>query len=284
MTDKWQSRPPVREGAPHGEGSNFQTRRNICSWAPVGAQNQDRQTDWLTDRQSQFDFAIDSRDIPCGGGAEHLHRSPASRRRRRKGKSRIWDSKMWSWVPLDSDPRMIALASANSTCKRQTRPLARESAPHEKTRNCLTVTKIWSWAPDGCFIPRHTGWLTVGRNITLTLTWLERHPCEGGVEYLHQDPASRRRRRKEKSHIWDSNIWLRIPRDSDPRMTALARTSSNCKGHACPLARESAPLQNTRNCLTVCMYVCIKEWARNPALAPLSSMIYHCLTVIKIWS
>jgi hypothetical protein len=62
---------------------------------------------------------------PCGGGFEYLHRSPASRRRRRKGNpvpggitvppcywgdintgtwpsrfgdSRIWDSKIWSWA------------------------------------------------------------------------------------------------------------------------------------------------------------------------------------------
>jgi hypothetical protein len=34
----------------------------------------------------------------CGGGVEYLHRDPASRRRRRKGKSQIWDSKIWSRV------------------------------------------------------------------------------------------------------------------------------------------------------------------------------------------
>jgi hypothetical protein len=28
-------------------------------------------------------------DSPCGGGVEYLHRDPASRRRRRKGKSQI---------------------------------------------------------------------------------------------------------------------------------------------------------------------------------------------------
>jgi hypothetical protein len=28
--------------------------------------------------------------------------------------------------------------------QQQTRPVVRESAPHEQTRNCLTVTKIWS--------------------------------------------------------------------------------------------------------------------------------------------
>jgi hypothetical protein len=54
-----------------------------------------------------------------------------------------------------------------SKCKGQTRPLAREGAPHRQTRNCLTVIKIWSWAPDGCLKPRQTGRLTVRRNITL---------------------------------------------------------------------------------------------------------------------
>jgi hypothetical protein len=29
----------------------------------------------------------------------------------------------------------------------------------------------------------------------------ERHPCGGGVEYLHRDPASRRKRRKGKAQI-----------------------------------------------------------------------------------
>jgi hypothetical protein len=31
-------------------------------------------------------------------------------------------------------------------------------------------------------------------------------PCGGGVEYLHSDPASRRRRRKGKSQIRDSKV------------------------------------------------------------------------------
>jgi hypothetical protein len=85
----------------------------------------------------------------------------------RLGEFPIWDSKIWSWVSLDSNPTMIALARASSSCKRQTRPLVREDAPHQQTRNCLTVLKIWSWAPDGA---RHEDRLAVGRNITLTLT------------------------------------------------------------------------------------------------------------------
>jgi hypothetical protein len=77
---------------------------------------------------------------------------------------------MWSCVPWDSDLRMTAPSRASSNCKRQTRPLIREGASHQQIRNCLAVIKIWSWAPDGCLTPRQTGRLTVGRNITLTLT------------------------------------------------------------------------------------------------------------------
>jgi hypothetical protein len=50
-------------------------------------------------------------------------------RRRQKGKSRIWECKLWSRVPRDSDPRMAALARASSNCKQRTRPLVRESSP-----------------------------------------------------------------------------------------------------------------------------------------------------------
>jgi hypothetical protein len=58
-------------------------------------------------------------------------------------------STIFSWVPRDSDPRITALARRNSNCKRQTRPLDREGAPHLEVRNCLTVTKIRPWDPDG---------------------------------------------------------------------------------------------------------------------------------------
>jgi hypothetical protein len=83
-------------------------------------------------------------ELQCRGGVEYLHRGPARRKRRRKWKSRIWDSKLWSRVPRNLNPKMTALARTSSKCKRQTRPLVRESAPHEQTRNTLTVIKIWS--------------------------------------------------------------------------------------------------------------------------------------------
>jgi hypothetical protein len=38
----------------------------------------------------------------------------------------------------------VELARASSNCKRQNRPLVKESAPYQETRNCLTVIKIWS--------------------------------------------------------------------------------------------------------------------------------------------
>jgi hypothetical protein len=125
-----------------------------------------RRTDWLTfSGNITSTWTLSLPCIPCGGGVEYLHRNPASRRRLRHGKSRIWDSKIWSRVPRDSDPRMTVLASASSNCKRQTRPFFRVSAPNQHTRNCLTVIKIWSLVPDGCSIPTESDRLTVGCNI-----------------------------------------------------------------------------------------------------------------------
>jgi hypothetical protein len=34
-------------------------------------------------------------------------------------------------------------------------------------------------------------------------------------------------------------MWSRVPRDSDPKITALARASSNCKRQAHPLIKDS---------------------------------------------
>jgi hypothetical protein len=44
----------------------------------------------------------------------------------RLGKTRIWDSKIWSCVLWDSDPRMTALVRVSSNFKRETNPLVRE--------------------------------------------------------------------------------------------------------------------------------------------------------------
>jgi hypothetical protein len=112
------------------------TRLNVKQQYISGHEHQmglDTKTYWLTDRQLQcdFDFAFDFElaSKPCGGGVEYFHRDPACRRRRRKEKSQMWDSKIWSRVPRDSDPRKTALTRANSICKRQIRPLVREGSP-----------------------------------------------------------------------------------------------------------------------------------------------------------
>jgi hypothetical protein len=44
-------------------------------------------------------------------------------------------------------------------------------------------------------------------SVAMWLWLFATNPCGGGVEYLDHDPASRRRRRKGKSQIWDSTIW-----------------------------------------------------------------------------
>jgi hypothetical protein len=89
------------------------------------------------------------RENPCEVVVEYLHRDAASRRKRRKGKSQIWDSKIRSQVPKDLDPRKTALARASCTYKRQSRPLVKEDAQRKQERNCQREINIWSCAPDG---------------------------------------------------------------------------------------------------------------------------------------
>jgi hypothetical protein len=91
-------------------------------------------------------------------------------------------------------------------------------------------------------------WLLYMWTVLSPVTW---HPCGSGLEYLHRDPASHRRRRKGKSQIWDSKIWSRVPRNSGPRKTRLARVSSIYKKETCPLVREGAPQEQDRNCQRV---------------------------------
>jgi hypothetical protein len=106
---------------------------------------------------------------------------------------------------------------------------------------------------DGCLTPRKTGRLTVGRNITLTLTLPS--PCRIELEFVHPSPVGRRRRWKGNpvpgvitrpscswvilirefcsqgwgSRIGQSQMCSWVPRDSDARITALAGTGTNCK-------------------------------------------------------
>jgi hypothetical protein len=117
------------------------------------------------------EFIRECNSDPCGGGFEYLHRGPASRTRRRKGKSQIWESKIWSRVPRDSDPKKTTLPSASTIYKRQTRPLVRESALEKQDLNCQRVINIWSWTPDGA---RHQHLLIDCPSVVMWLwIWLE---------------------------------------------------------------------------------------------------------------
>jgi hypothetical protein len=86
-------------------------------------------------------------------------------------KREVWDSKIWSQVPRDEDPRNTALARASSIYKRQTHPLVREGAQKKQDRNSRGTINIWSCVQGGCSIPRLTDWLAVSRNVTWTWTW-----------------------------------------------------------------------------------------------------------------
>jgi hypothetical protein len=59
-SNKRQSRPLVREGAPHGQDSKCQRGPNIWPWAPDVARHQDGQTDRQSSRD--FEFVLQSGD------------------------------------------------------------------------------------------------------------------------------------------------------------------------------------------------------------------------------
>jgi hypothetical protein len=62
------------------------------------------------------------------------------------GESRIWDSKMWSWVPSGWDLKMTALARASISCYIRT-----------ITASVQLKKKRWSWVSRG-LSPRRTDW------------------------------------------------------------------------------------------------------------------------------
>jgi hypothetical protein len=104
--------------------------------------------------------------------------------------------------------------------------------------------------------PHYSGFQALCHNIKFS-SYLTGNtiPCGGGVEYLHRSPASRRRRRKRKSQ----SETVKYGRESHGTRT---REWLRWRGPAAivndkprPLVTESAPYQQTRNCLTV-----IKIW------------------------
>jgi hypothetical protein len=60
MTDKWQTQPLVREGAPIEQDCNFHLRRRRKKNLVMDPRRVlDTKTYWLTDRQSQYNLDLD---------------------------------------------------------------------------------------------------------------------------------------------------------------------------------------------------------------------------------
>jgi hypothetical protein len=57
-------------------------------------------------------------------------------------------------------------AIADSSSRQRGRPT--ETRPQISDSNIPTGSNIWSQAPQGCSIPRHSDWLTVSRKVTST--------------------------------------------------------------------------------------------------------------------
>jgi hypothetical protein len=113
---------------------NVTQRNNIWSPAPKGG---DTKTNWPTDRWSQYNLNLNYSWVTLFLGDINTGTWPS------KLGSLKWDSKIWSWVLLDFDPRVTALARPRSNCtsKLQTHPLIREGAPHQESRNRQTEKK-----------------------------------------------------------------------------------------------------------------------------------------------
>jgi hypothetical protein len=78
-----------------------------------------------------------TRDLPAGSVLSRSNMPP---------RTSCCDSKIWSWVPLYSDPRVNALARTSGSCKRHTPPLVRKGTLHQ-AHNCVTRKKksgLWT--------------------------------------------------------------------------------------------------------------------------------------------
>jgi hypothetical protein len=96
----------------------------------------------------------------------------------------------------------------------------------DKTDQC---TKCWKW------------WSifgSPGSQFTSGQFSRKGSPCGGGIEYLHRDPASRRRRRKGKSQIWDSKLCLPSPKGLE--------TEKHCAGKGQQHIQKTHPSSRQR--------------------------------------
>jgi hypothetical protein len=127
-------------------------------------------------------------------GEDHQHIQKTDPSSRQRGRPRIgldtktyWLTDLQSQSDFDFDKRLLYILTRDvllmiESGKGQTRPLVRESAPHQQACNCLRVIKSGRRPQMGTlFQDRLADW-TVGRNITLTLglTFLKFTGVEAG--------------------------------------------------------------------------------------------------------
>jgi hypothetical protein len=182
-------------------------------------------TDRLTDRQSQCDSDCDWVEFRVEAGS-----NISTVTLRVVGGEE--EGSLKSESPKGLGPEKDYAGEGQQHIKRQTRPLVRDWAPQKQDRNCQRIINIWSWAPDGARA-RHQDLLIDWPSVAMWL-WLD----------FDLMPV---RRWKEKSQIWDSKIWSRVPRISNPRKTRLARTISIYKTDQSSRQR-GLPRKQDRNC------------------------------------
>jgi hypothetical protein len=74
-----------------------------------------------------------------------------------------------------------------------------------KYRNCQRVIKIWSQAPDGCFMSRQTDRLTVGRKMRLRLSEVRSKSEANQRAFENQAELQRVKQNSGRSEVQDSN-------------------------------------------------------------------------------
>jgi hypothetical protein len=91
----------------------------------------------------------------------------------RFGEFQNWETKIWLWIPRYSGTRKTALARPSNDWVLEILPTVREGIPTWTnswlSKNNFKIRRNWLRDSDECLVPRETGRLTVGRDMTLTL-------------------------------------------------------------------------------------------------------------------
>jgi hypothetical protein len=86
--------------------------------------------------------------------------------------------------------------------KWQARTLVEEDVPHVQICKRLTVTKIWSWATEGCLTPRPANW-----NLVIMWLWLESQRRNSVLRwYLHQARCKTSRWQTGDAVFWRKTV------------------------------------------------------------------------------